>query len=79
MISFYSLEHKVIPSTSPPLRTEQTGARVVANVSVCLSDHIKCTGSYIDLTGACLLNCLCKCHSKDNVNFERSKEQNDLK
>jgi hypothetical protein len=50
-------------------------ATEVANVSECLCDHMQCTGSYIDLTETCVLNCFCECHSKYNPSFNMSKEE----
>jgi hypothetical protein len=36
----------------------------VATVTECLvDDHIRCNGSYIDVTHTFAIKCICKCHS----------------
>ena len=38
----------------------------VATVTLCLCDHDKCTGQYVDYTKTYVVKCACGCHNSNN-------------
>ena len=55
----------VIQSTTV-VETKPQSLEKVATVTLCLCDHDKCTGQYVDYTKTYIVECACGCHNNNN-------------
>jgi hypothetical protein len=43
--------------------TKDQNLKELATVTLCLCDHDKCTGQYVDYTKTYVVKCACSCHN----------------